>query len=346
MIKKLIILMLILTPVSVKANMNFDSYIVKDINSNKVFEEKSSQIKKLPASTTKIMTAIVALENSNKTDIVKVGDEILKVDGSNIYLEVGENILMEDLLYGMLLRSGNDAAMSIAKHTGGSINNFIKMMNEKARSLNLYNTIYTNPTGLDDYEENYSTASDLAAIYSYAYQNKDFRKIIKTKTYKTTSDKKSYLFNNRSKILKIYDKSTGAKTGYTPKAGRLLVSSARDNNLDIVIVTIGNSYGYEEHIKKYEEIFKDYKSYLILDKNNFKINKKLKGKPYIKNSFSYPLKETEKKDITKKIVLKNKKNKYIGDINIYKDNEIIHKEKIYLREKKETIWQKIRDKFS
>ena len=111
------------------------------------------------------MTLVVALENSELTDVVKVGNEILTMDGSNIYTEVGESILMQDLLYGMILRSGNDAAMTVASHAGGNVKNFVKLMNEKARSLGLRNTVFNNPTGLDDYEKNMTTVRDLSLIY-------------------------------------------------------------------------------------------------------------------------------------------------------------------------------------
>ena len=344
--KKFLLFILFIFPFPVFAEMNFDSYIVKDMNSGRVFEEKASNNKRLPASTTKIMTAIVAIENSNLTDIVKVGNEILTIDGTNIYTEIGESLLMQDLLYGMLLRSGNDAATSIANFVGGSVSNFVKMMNDKARTLKLYNTTFNNPTGLDDYEKNYSTVSDLATIYSYAYQNKEFRKIIKTKKYITSSDKKSYLFNNRSKIIFTYDKCTGAKTGYTPSAGRLLVSSARDNNLDLVIVTAGNNYGFEDHINKYKEIFNEYNNYLIIKKGNLFYKSKLHGKLYIKNGFSYPLSEKEIDSISKKIIFNNKKHNYVGDIIIYKDNEVIHKEKVYLKESNKSLFNKIKNFFN
>ena len=126
---------LMLGPSCVFASDIFTNYMVMDIDSGRVFYEKASDERRLPASTTKIMTLVVALENSELTDVVKVGNEILTMDGSNIYTEVGESILMQDLLYGMILRSGNDAAMTVASHAGGNVKNFVKLMNEKAKSL-------------------------------------------------------------------------------------------------------------------------------------------------------------------------------------------------------------------
>lgn len=318
-------------------DMPFSNYIVRDMDSGRIFYQKAINERRLPASTTKIMTAIVGIENSNLFDVVTVGDEILTMDGTNVYLEVGEKILMQDLLYGLILRSGNDASMSIARHAGGSVNNFVKLMNDKAHSLGLKNTIFNNPSGLDDYEKNYSTVNDLSMIYKYAYQNDTFRNIVGAKSYKTSSNKKSYLFHNKTKIVSMYEKATGGKTGYTPDAGRLLVSSAADDDLNIVIATIGNDYGYNNHINMYENIFSNYKKYIILDKDKFKVKSELNGSLYIKNSFSYPLSENEIDKVSKKIVFNNKKKGMVGEVFVYLDDEVIHREDVYLKNKKNKI---------
>ncbi|MDO4369143.1 MAG: D-alanyl-D-alanine carboxypeptidase [bacterium] len=319
---------------------NLSGYIVSDMKSGRIFYEKSANKRILPASTTKVMTAIVAIENSNLTDVVHVGDEILTVDGTNIYLEPGESILMSDLLYGLIMRSGNDCAMAIGKHISGSVSNFVKLMNEKARELGLKNTVFNNPTGLDDYEENYTSLSDLAKIYTYAYNNTVFREIINTLEYKTSSDKKSYYFKNRTKILSMYDKITGGKTGYTPKAGRLLISSASNNDMDLVITSVGNGYGYNEHINFYEKVFSNYKNYLIIDKNNFNVSSSL-GKTYIKKSFSYPLSTEEFGKISKKVVFNNNKKGIIGQIQIYLKDDLIYKDNVYLKKEKTSFFKRI-----
>lgn len=340
-----ILISLISTTIVNASTMPFTNYIVRDIRSGRIFEEKASNIKVLPASTTKIMTAIVAIENADLSDVFTVGDEILTIDGANIYIEMNEHILFQDLLYGMILRSGNDAAMTIAKNVSGSIANFVRLMNEKARNLKLSNTIFNNPTGLDDYEKNYSTMKDLSTIYSYSYQNETFRKVISTKNYESTSDKKSYYFNNRMEFLKLYDKATGGKTGYTPNAGRLLITSASNNDLDIVIVTHGNTYGYPYHKNKYEEIFSNYKNYLILDKDNLNITSNLDGKLYIKNSFYYPLTIEETKKIKKEVIFNDQKKDIVGVINIYLDNELIHKENLYLKASNNSWFHKLYEFF-
>ncbi len=331
-----------MVPFKVNAATYFDNYIVMDMGSKRIFYEKGKDIPKLPASTTKIMTAIVAIENTNLEDIATVGKEILTIDGTNIYSEIGEHIMVQDLLYGMMLRSGNDAAMTLAAHTSGNVSNFVKLMNEKARILKLKNTTFNNPTGLDDYEKNTSTVYDLGLLYSYAYKNPTFRKIVGTKSYEMKSDKKSYYFNNRMKLLSMYDKATGGKTGYTPSAGYILVSSASNQNLDLVAVTIGNSYGFESHINFYEDVFNSYKNYVVLDKEKYTTSKKFDSKPYIKNSFSYPLTNEEKDKIEKKEVFNKKKSGNVGKVLVYLNDDLIHEEKIYVKENKVSFTDKIK----
>ena len=335
--KKLIFLFiffLLICPFSVNG-IELTNYIVRDMNSGRIFSERSSNTRKLSASTTKIMTCILAIENNDMSEVVKVGDEILKVDGSNIYLELNERILMQDLLYGMMLRSGNDAAMSVAKYTSGDVNHFVRLMNEKAKILGLHNTIFNNPTGLDDNEKNYSTVNDLSRLYSYAYKNKMFRDIVGTKKYYAKSTNKDYVFSNRMKLLSMYNKATGGKTGYTKRAGRLLVSSAKDKDLDVVVVSIGDDYGYKEHINFYEEVFSNYKNYKLLDKKTFNLKNKNK-KIYIKNSYFYPLTKDEKNKVDEKIDLK------LRYVSIYLNKELIHKEKIYKKENKKSLLNRLK----
>lgn len=341
----LLLVLLMLIPLKINAKDILNNYVVMDMDSGRVLNSLSKDERIYPASTTKIMTLIVAIENSNTTDVVKVGNEILIAEGTNIYAEIGENFLLEDLLYGMILRSGNDAALIIANHAGGSVENFVKLMNEKAQILDLKNTVFENPTGLDDTTKNTSSVYDLAIMYSYGYNNELFRKIVKTTDYKTSSDKKSYYFKNRTEILKMYDKATGGKTGYTPKAGRLLVSSSTNNDLNLVIVSKGNTYGYKAHINMYENAFSKYKNYLILDKDNFKEKTNLNGKLYIRNSFKYPLTKDEKNKIKKVLIYNKNKTGYVGDVIIYLDQQQIHKEKVYLKENKIGIIEKIKNFF-
>ena len=179
--KKILIIVLLLICIKINA-----SIVVMDADSGRVLYSQNKDERKLIASTTKIMTTLIALENSNiKTDVI-VGDEILKVNGSMIYSKQGEKYTIEDLLYGLMLRSGNDAAMTLAYNIFG-YNKFIEEMNKKALMLGMNNTTYENPHGLNDDSKNYSTAYDLSRLMRYAIKNNDFLKITQTLKYKNWS---------------------------------------------------------------------------------------------------------------------------------------------------------------
>ena len=304
--------------------------------SGRILESSDINNKKLIASITKIMTCIIALENNNNLEkVIKVPNEVLKMYGTNIYIEVGEEIKIIDLLYGLMLRSGNDAALTLAIATAGSEENFVKLMNKKAQELGMNNTIFNNPHGLDEDTKNYSTAYDMSLLARYAYKNKIYRKIIKTKKYTCKSSIKSYLWYNRVSILNNYKYSLGGKNGYTPKAGKTLVSYAKKDNMTLIGVSLHDSNIYDTHENLFEKNFKKYKLYKIVDKDNFSYNKKLFSEDiYLKESFYYPLKENELTNISTIINITNSNNtipgkiiiklnnKEIGSINIYKKSKI------------------------
>ena len=169
------------------------SSIVMDLDSGRILYENNANDKRLIASVTKIMTAILAIENGNLNKKITVGEEVLSMYGTNIYIEVGEKMRLRDLIYGLLLRSGNDASVVIARAIGGSEEKFVKMMNQKAHAIGMKNTIFKNPHGLDEESENYSTAYDMALLSKYAYQNKVYRNIVSTDKYEVSTGKKTYL---------------------------------------------------------------------------------------------------------------------------------------------------------
>lgn len=328
-----------------KASSN--STIVMDIDSGKVLYEKNATEKKLIASTTKILTAIVVLENANIEKKVKVGEEVLKMYGTSIYLEVGEQIKIKDLLYGLLLRSGNDAAEVLAIAVSGSEEKFVKLMNKKAQKIGMKNSAFSNPHGLDEETQNYSTAYDMALLSKYAYQNKLYREITSTKKYEVSTGKKTYLWYNRNKLLNNYSKCTGGKNGYTPSAGKTLVTTASNGNLNLTVVTLNDGNEYSTHESLYEEIFNKYKNYVILDNKSFKIDKEYFEHPvYLKESFMYPLQKSEINKIKTLISINNKKSKdnSVGKITIYLDKKEIGKVKIYEKKikKKDSILQRFK----
>ena len=333
----------------VKANDTSKSSIIMDLDTGRVLYEKNAHQKQLIASTTKIMTAIITIENASMNEIVTVGKEILSMYGTNIYIEVGEKIKVIDLLYGLLLRSGNDAAITLANYIGKTEENFINMMNVKARELGMNNTHFENPHGLDDTTKNYSTAYDMALLSKYAYENNIYKKISSTTKYKTSTNNKTYLWYNRNKLLNTHEYCTGGKNGYTPSAGKTLVSTATKNNMHFTVVTLNDYNIYETHKYLYDYAFSQYMNKKIVDQNSIKdIIKNTKEKIYIKNDFTFPLTTEEVSQIKTEVILFDKKDilNQIGYVRIKLNNQIIGKVNLYKKEQKKediNILQKIKN---
>lgn len=324
---KKILLFLIFIIILYIPTVNASSYIGVDVNSGRILYEKNSSDKKLIASTTKIMTCIISIENSSLDKEIIVSDEILKMYGTSIYLEVGEVITVKDLLYGLMLRSGNDAAMVLAYNIFDNYDMFIYKMNELADKLGMNNTVFNNPHGLDEDTKNYSTAYDMSLLARYCYKNKIFMDIIGCSKYNTITNKKSYIWYNRVDILDNYKYSLGGKNGYTPLAGKTLVSYAKNGNNTFLIVSLDDSDIYHNQISLFEKMFKEYRTYKIIDKNTF-FSKS--SKYYLKKSFLYPLKNNELDNL--KIYIKynnNKSCKRCGNIDIYFKDKIVESLIIY-----------------
>ena len=312
------------------------SSIIMDLDSGRVLYQKNANQKRLIASITKIMTAIVAIEEGELTKKITVGEEILSMYGTNIYVEVGEKMKLRDLLYGLLLRSGNDASVVIAKGVAGSEKKFVDMMNQKAQEIGMKNTIFKNPHGLDEKSENYSTAYDMALLSRYAYKNKTYRNIVSTNEYEVSTGKKTYLWYNRNKLLTTYEYCTGGKNGYTPRAGKTLVTTASKNGLNLTIVTLSDGDIYNNHHELYENIFSQYQRYKIIDKNDFSIDKQFVDEEvYLKDSFYYPLTLNEIDEI-KTVVhfFDNSATDKVGNIEIFLSDEKIGNLSIYRHKKK------------
>jgi len=312
------------------------SYILMDSTTGRVLLSKDMNSKRLIASITKIMTCILAIESGKLDDVVVVDDSILKAYGSGIYIEVGEEIKLRDLLYGLMLRSGNDAASMIASYIAGSEEKFVTMMNDKASKLGMKNTIFYNASGLPTPSGNYSSCYDMAILTRYAMDNDVYRDIVSTRDYKVTTNYKTYVWNNKNKLLR-YDYITGGKTGYTEESGRTLVSTASINDMDLIVVTIRDSDDWNTHLDLYEYAKDNYISYKVLNKNKFKVigDTYYKGSSfYINNDVFIPLKKSEKGNLISHIVLE--KNSYynnndkIGVNQIYLDDELLYEEDIYI----------------
>ena len=212
-----------------------------------VFLYSKNADERLPmASTTKIMTALVAIENTNPSDIVAIDDSAIGVEGSSAYLKVGDVLTMDELLYALLLQSANDAAVAIACHVSGDIECFSALMNEKAKELGLTNTSFTNPHGLDS-EDHYTTARELAIIASAALKNERFKEIVSTYKKSFVSEERSRTYVNHNKLLYLYDGCVGVKTGFTKKSGRCLVGAAEKDGLCFISVTLDAPSDWKDH---------------------------------------------------------------------------------------------------
>lgn len=355
--KKLIVVffcLMLVSPINVCALGNDAKAItIMDMDSNRVLYSKNQNSPMLIASITKIMSAVVAIESGKIDDIVTVDDSVLKAYGSGIYIKPGEEISLLDLVYGLMLRSGNDAAVMIATYVSGNVEDFAKQMNEKAQKIGMTNTVFYNPHGLDEETQNKSTSYDMALLMSYAMQNDTFKKIVGTKSHKVTTNKNSYVWKNKNKLLFTYEYTTGGKTGFTDHARRTLVTSASKDNLNITVVTLNDPSDFNEHEEAYEYVFNNYTKYRILNKNTFEVkDNRYDGKLYIKNDYYYPIKDKEKDKLSINIKLeenkRNIKNNIAGVVEVSFDNKVVHTENIYLENKSEDnkgLFSKIRGWF-
>ena len=229
--------------------------ILVDADSGRVLYEQNADARMLIASTTKIMTALVAIREGNLSDTVKVSKKAAYTEGSSMYLKVGEELTLETLLYGLMLCSGNDAAVAIAEHVGGSEAGFAELMNETAAELGMEHTSFANPNGLD-HEDHYSTARDMAVLACAAMNNEILARIVSTRTV-TIGGR---TMTNHNKLLSYMDGCIGLKTGYTQAAGRTLVSCAEQEGQRLVAVTLQDGNDWADHQALYEYGFSTYPS--------------------------------------------------------------------------------------
>ena len=218
--------------------INSRAAIVYERSSGKILYGKEENEKRKMASTTKIMTAIVVLENTNLDDIVTISSKAAGTGGSRLGLHKDDKISIQDLLYGLLLCSGNDAAVALAEHVSGDLSNFANMMNSKATSLGLSSTHFVTPHGLDD-DNHYTTAYELALITNYALKNDVFANLVKTKTYTISINNHPKTLSNTNELLGNLDGVYGVKTGFTNGANRCLVTAVKRNNMDIICIVLG-----------------------------------------------------------------------------------------------------------
>lgn len=309
MIKLMIFICIFSFPISninaevVKPSLSASSFIAIEPDSGRIIVSSNSNTKKYMASTTKIMTTIVAieeLEDLNKDVVIPA--KCTNIEGSSVYLIPNQKAKLIDLLYGVMLRSGNDAATAIAYFAGDrNVDNFIEKMNKKAKQIGALNTHFVNPHGLHN-DEHYTTAYDLALITKYAMNNPLFRKIASTKRY--INENNNFYFFNKNKVVYQYKYGTGVKIGYTRAAGRCLVASAEKDDVEIIVVVLNDSNWFSDSYKVFDYAFSKLKRYKLMDKGQF-ITENNKGKPvFVSKEVSFVLSEDEITDINIEVIKK------------------------------------------
>ncbi len=288
-------------PFSVSA----EAAVLMEAESGRVLYGKKENEPLRIASITKIMTALLAIESGKMDEDVQISKRAEGVEGSTIYLQAGEKIKLEDLVYGLMLQSGNDAAVAIAEHIAGSVEGFVYMMNEKASQLGMTNTVFQNPHGLDDHEDHYSTAYDMAILTQYAMENEKYREISGTKRHQVNGDKKRVWKNKNRLLTELYRYSTGGKTGFTKRAKRTLVSTAAKDEMDLIVVTLNAPSDWHDHMNLFNWAFETYEMERLITKGVQKdINDPFyRDRVYSPYAFEFPLSETEREQIKKEITL-------------------------------------------
>jgi D-alanyl-D-alanine carboxypeptidase (penicillin-binding protein 5/6) len=312
--------------------INARSAIVMDFESGRVLYEKNAYTKRPMASTTKVMTAIVALENGNLDDMVTVSKKASSIRGSTMNLYTGEVLTLRELMYGLLLCSGNDASIAIAEHISGSVDGFLELMNSKALEIGALNTHFTTTHGLDQ-DGHYSTAYDMALITRYALRNPVFNEIVKTSSIQIGS---RHMYNTNEMLVSYYG-ADGVKTGYTGKAGRCLITSAtRDNRRFISVVLFCDSrnqralsskkildYAFS-HYYPHTLINGEYICYLPVYKGDHK-----QVPVYVEKTITMPITDQEKERLYRKTSLPDilyapvQQKEAVGTVSIYLDDKIL-----------------------
>ena len=332
-----LLFVLIMSDVTVVANASGGSFIVMDTNSGRVLYEDNYKEKKPIASLTKIATCITALKYVPLEDVVEIKDEWSGIEGSSMYLKSGEKFTVKELLYGLMLRSGNDAATAIKGYAECKGIDFIKCMNEMARSVGACDSEFVNPHGLD-HPTHLSTAYDVALLCRYGMNDPTFSKIVSTKKITIGQGESTRVLINKNKLLSRYPYADGIKTGYTKKSGRCLASSANKNGFRLVCVVLNHSSTYETTEKLFDDCYAKYENVLLQSSEEAVGYYEKNGKKVpcgVANDMYYPLTHEEKAQIIKKVYitydggLPIKSDVPTGVIEFYLEKQLLFSQKLY-----------------
>lgn len=331
------------------------SCCVIEQSSGRVLHSENENLRLPMASTTKVMTAYVIIKNFNIDEIISIPKQAVGIEGSSIYLREGELFRVKELLFGLMLRSGNDSAVALALYAAGSIENFAVLMNRETKLLGLSNTNFTNPHGLDD-SAHYTSAYDLAMITKAAFEYPAFREIVSTKNISIGDGESKRFMQNKNKILFQYEGGNGVKTGFTKKSGRCLVSSSTRDGMTLICVVLNRGDMFPASMAYMSEMHKKYQMKELIPANT-KLGdcKVLRGKcdstPFaVHNAVLYPALKDENIDFFVKFNVSTltapvEFNKDAGNIEVFVENNLLKTEKIYTIEKveKKSITEDLKD---
>ncbi len=331
-------------------NVDAQSAILMDYKTGRVLFAKNENEPLAMASTTKIMTAILAIENGNLEDTVKVSKNATKVPPVKMFLKENEEIKLKELLYALMLQSSNDAAVAIAEHISKDVETFCNAMTNKAKEIGAKDTVFRTPNGLDSLDH-HSTAYDMALITRYALNNKDFMDIINTRQVSFKTNLSSYNITNKNRLLSEFDGANGVKTGYTGKAGHCFVGSATQNDMTLISVVLASGWGQKGKEQKWIDTknilnygFKNFSYEKILSKEDcqetISIKKGTKDTMslYYENDISLPISKDEKENISIKLdYIKTleapvQKDQKVGVANIYINDNLVSQVNILTNE--------------
>ena len=328
--------------VEAQSNTSARGMCVMEKDSQKVLYQKDMDGTRANASTTKIVTAITVLTHCEELDeIITVDNKSIGIEGTSIYLRKGEQLSVRDLLYGLMLRSGNDSAVALACHVGGTVENFVEMMNCLCKEIGAKNTHFANPHGLDS-SEHYTTAYDLALVTSYALNNPIFAEIVATKHYtipKTNTSDTRYL-TNKNRLLNSLDGCIGVKTGFTSRAGRCLVSAINRNGVTLVCVVLNCGPMFEESVELLNRAYNEYNFAPVVIKdepiyNEYYIDN-IRGELllYADETYILPVKNSDRDKIKVKYRLYEltqniREGEEVGEISVFYDNHLQKTIKLY-----------------
>lgn len=331
------------------------SAILIDLSTGRPLYEKNAHEKLKIASITKVLTAVLAIESGRMNQTVKISRNAARMEGSSVYLQEGETIPLKDIVMGLMLRSGNDAATAIAEAVGGSVKGFVQLMNEKAKELGMTDTHFANPHGLDD-PLHYSTAYDMALLTRYAMTLPAFRKITSTTSYHSKGDGDSIdrYWKNKNKLLFSYPYITGGKTGYTTGARRTLITTASKDGRRFAVVTLNDGNDWRDHRHLYEWAFQTFQMTTLIKTGKLATGAipGLKEPVYSHKTIRVPLSAKEVKQLKATIFIKSVtltdrlyKNKIAGNLTFSLNNSTLCQIPLYYHQssaKPSSFWELIK----